>query len=225
MIARFSGAALIAAAVVASGARAEAPPQSVISGVSPAADGRLAVDVLLTNPGATDVAAPGSIAATIRVVGRDVETTLLRAVAPVTIRPGGFALVGYRSARPVDGTGDAVLLLGGASGGYAFAMTGSQAEVAASAPAPAAPSAAPGPAPAGTIAARDNAPMPGNGFLGNLSSYGPIYAAFGHGTDSDGKLELGFKISALRSRGRSDVALVRRHPLRLHAIYVLGCRP
>jgi len=224
MIARFLGAALIAAAVVASGARAEAPPQSVISGVSPAADGRLAVDVLLTNPGATDVAAPRSIAATTRVAGRDVETTLLRVVAPVTIRPGGFALVGYRSARPVDGTGDAVLSLGGESGGYAFAMTGSQAEVAASAPSPATPAVA-GAAPAGTIAARDNAPMPGNGFLGNLSSYGPIYAAFGHGTDSDGKLELGFKISALRSRGRSDVALVRRHPLRLHAIYVLGCRP
>ena len=189
MIGRTLAAALVAASVV-SGVQAAATVQPVISGVSPAVDGRLDVDVLLTNAGVSDAPAPDSIAVTTHLAGRDAATTLLRIGATTAIRPGGFASLRYRSAQPIDGAGAAVLSLGTASGGYAFAMTADQSKVAVGTPPTSGP---PSDVAPGTIAARDNAPMPGNGFLGNLSSYGPIYAAFGHGTDSDGKLELGFK--------------------------------
>src|SRR3546814_15613140 len=44
-------------------------------------------------------------------------------------------------------------------------------------------------------------PDRGNAFLGNLSSYAPIYAVYGPGTSSDGRVQISFKYQ-LRSEER-----------------------
>ncbi|MDB5689771.1 MAG: putative outer rane phospholipase, partial [Sphingomonas bacterium] len=54
---------------------------------------------------------------------------------------------------------------------------------------------APAPAPVSTK------PEQGNAFLGNLSSYAPIYAVYGPGTDSDARLQISFKYQLFGSPG------------------------
>lgn len=139
------------------------------------------------------------------------------------VPPGGFAERAYRLQLPtgMETTGQAVLSLGGGGAGYAFQlpadgrqMAGLQAGVGQADGGPERGGrVAGGEAPATTMAA-EPAPVPpgpsfpaspfpeqppsakpdmGNAFLGNLSSYQPIYGVYGPGTNSDGRLQISFK--------------------------------
>src|SRR3546814_8745013 len=44
-------------------------------------------------------------------------------------------------------------------------------------------------------------PDRGNAFLGNLSSYAPIYAVYGPGTSSDGRVQISFKYQLFGNPG------------------------
>src|SRR3546814_17694405 len=47
-------------------------------------------------------------------------------------------------------------------------------------------------------------PDRGKAFLGNLSSYAPIYAVYGPGTSSDGRVQISLKYQLLGNTGREE---------------------
>lgn len=112
----------------------------------------------------------------------------------IEIPAGGFARLRYAFRVPNGAPDDMVLSLDG-GGAYRFAK--------ASVPyAPIYPSMMPA-APETSVASTTlpPPPRPNNPLLGNLSTYNPIYAVLGHGTDTDAKLELSFKYQLLGHPG------------------------
>lgn len=191
---RLAGAGLITAAWAAAPALAAPPP--VIAGID-AQDEIITAHVLIaSDPGGAPVQPPERIDAILHAGGQEQPVLLVRESATVlAIAVGGWATIDYRATRPAGAAGPVVLSLGGSAGGYAFALAPSGTAVASAAPR-AGPSPAAAPAPPASVGAR-----PGNVFLANLSTYQPIYAVLGHGTDTNARLQISFKYQLLGTPG------------------------
>lgn len=198
---------LCAAAIFAAPAMAQAEPRDLVGAITPAPDGDgLIVGIVTLNPDAAParVARPERLEAELKVAGRTIPVVLDRIdpVAEQEVPARGFAEARYALRLPV-GTPrrDAVLTLhpGPDAEGYAFRLpprdAGERREALAQNDDPGVPAPRPPrPVPASPVEAPPSAkPDQGNAFLGNLSSYAPIYAAYGPGTNSDGRLQISFK--------------------------------
>jgi outer membrane phospholipase A len=163
------------------------PP--TVADVHATSDGAAEVTLVFTNGGAATEQAPATLDATVRHGDTSSPVTLrLLAANKDAVSAGGFARLRYAFTAPAGATGDLLLSLG-AAGGYRFAEApadASGAQLAAVEPARPAPE-------SGRPGATLPPIRPNNGFLPNLSSYNPIYAAMGAGTDTNAKLELSFK--------------------------------
>ncbi len=167
------------------------PLMEAISDVHPAeGDKAIVARIMLANM-ADDrtVDAPAELDATLHVRDQDVAVRLERRGRPVQVPPKGWVTADYEVARPAGLTGPMVLSLGGGHDGYAFALPGT----------------APPEAPALAVAAphprnRDAGTQPAAA-LGNLSTYEPVYAVVGSGTDSDVKLQLSFQFQLFDRMG------------------------
>ncbi|MBU3077586.1 phospholipase A [Sphingomonas sp. XMGL2] len=152
---------------------------------------------------------PAHFPAQLEIDGNKVAVMLDRLDAPPE-RPvdrGRFGQAKYALRLPAHGspTGLAVLSLGNEAGsGYAFSLSGVDASRAQDRPRSAENALAP-PEPARPQSAK---PERGNAFLGNLSSYAPIYAVYGPGTDSDARLQISFKYQLFGEAGATG----RGHP-------------
>jgi len=175
---------------IASPALALDPP--TVAEVRAAADGSAEAVLVFTNGGGAPEQAPSQVSATVSSGGVSTSVTLQLVCRRLCAAPaGGFVRLHYRFQAPANATGD-LLLSFDAAGGYRFAEAPAaeqQLAAAAPAPEPEQPGATPPP------------PRPNNPLLGNLSTYNPIYAVIGHGTDTDAKLELSFKYQLLGHPG------------------------
>lgn len=143
---------------------------------------------------------PMTVDATVNVMGVATPVLLRRLDAPAdgAIAAHGFAQARYCFTLPVGfGEGAAMLSLAGEGGGYAFSLTGpaSRATGTALTELPPQSNGAFNPEPP---AAK---PDYGNAFLGNLSTYTPTYAVYGPGTDSDARIQIGFKFQLFGKAG------------------------
>ncbi|BBC73453.1 phospholipase [Altererythrobacter sp. B11] len=195
--------AALAAPALAHAGEAAAP---LIGAVRPGSeDGVLAVELILLNSEgqARAVEVPARLPVTLTLGGERRSLTLEcspDAAAP-QVEAGGFARREclLRLPEGVSAQDSALLSLGGdlAGSSYAFALPAAPA-----APAPAQmaggaeepPALAAAPAPAAK-------PDDGNAFLGNLSAYSPIYAVYGPGTNSDGRIQISFKYQLFGDAG------------------------
>ncbi|WBO23523.1 phospholipase A [Sphingomonas abietis] len=167
--------------------------------------------MLLLSPDNLGMAAPDTIDAVIHADGRDVPVVLRREGAPFRLGPGQWRQATYDMDRPAGVSGDVVLSLGGGHDGYRFALA--QPGSPDAAPARLA-DASPSPAEGGGRTVSSALPVPpggatppprtANGFLGNLSTYNPIYAVMGGGTDTNAKLEISFKYQLFGRKGDPD---------------------
>ncbi|MET0270016.1 MAG: phospholipase A [Sphingomonas sp.] len=194
---------MIATLVLTAALAVQAAPPTIPSSVTIAADGSYIVEVTALNPGGDAIRNPlvEALSGSLTTNGRTAFAMLDRiGGADATIAPRGFSQARYRLRAPEGaGAGPATLRLGGADAASGLAFTiGSQAV-------------APEPVPHGVTAA---SPVPafnpdppaakpdtGNAFLGNLSSYTPIYAVYGPGTNSDARIQIGFKYQLFGSAG------------------------
>jgi phospholipase A1 len=165
--------------------------------------GRRIVELTMLNPGAR-AARQGfadTMNATVTVGGVATPVLLRRLDAPAddTIGAHGFAQARYAFTMPADsGEGAALLSLAGEGSAYAFNLTRpGPAEQTASAPAELPPQS--------TVAFNPDPPAAkpdlGNAYLGNLSTYTPIYAVYGPGTNSDARIQIGFKYKLFGEAG------------------------
>jgi outer membrane phospholipase A len=160
------------------------PP--TVAEVHATSDGAAEATVVFTNGGSIAEQAPHILDATVRHDDASVPVTLRLLTADKDWVPAGrFARLRYAFSAPAGLTGDLLLSLD-AVGGYRFAeqqIGASGSQLAATEPPrePTKPGAIPPPV------------RPNNGLLPNLSSYNPIYAVMGSGTDTNAKLELSFK--------------------------------
>lgn len=185
---------------VATPGLAAAEPLIVASATVDPAGGTVAVELIATNPDAAPrriAVAPVIDAALDAPNGARERVRLERAAGQadgVTLPPSGFARLRYRFAPPAGtGPGLFALTLPGAQA-VAIAYPGDRARLAAAAPAPAAPGPAEPPRPSAEERGR-------SGFLANLSSYEPIYAVYGPGTDSDARLQVSLKYQLFGTPG------------------------
>lgn len=114
--------------------------------------------------------------------------------------PGKFGQAKYALRLPADvrPQGAVILSLGDESGsGYAFSLPSIGAPGEADRPQSAANTVAP-PATEEVLSVK---PDSGNAFLGNLSTYAPIYAVYGPGTNSDGRVQISFKYQLFGDAG------------------------
>jgi phospholipase A1 len=153
------------------------------------------IDVTLLNDARADAGFPDRIAGTLTVSGTRTPVTLeLQSVAPgQRIGPGQFAQARYLLRTIASAPGIVILSLQDESQGYAFvrptsALASPGAIVDRPDPDPYEPSPA-------------AKPDEGNAFLGNLSSYAPVYAVYGPGTSSDGRLQISFKYQLFGEAG------------------------
>ncbi len=155
--------------------------------------GAVPVDLTLLNDTTMPVAyeIEPSVDATLAVDGATAQVRLTRIGAAhetVAVPPSGFVKIRYGFHPPAGSrpTQAAILTVPGwAADGIAFRLGRTAARQAA-----AAGDSAAGPAPSAPTATDADR---GNAFLANLSAYEPIYAVFGSGTDTDGRLQLSFK--------------------------------
>lgn len=172
-------------------ASAQPSPTLSVTGVE-ARQAGVVVHVVLLNPGKGTVMAQAQVPATLHSGGRDVPVDLVRQGEAIPVPAGGYALVDYALAPPEGARGAAILSLGSGADGYAFALD------------TATPSAAPtqvaeaGVAPASTATRPSRAPaVRDTPFLANVFAYRPVYGAFGHGTNTDGKIQISFAYQLL----------------------------
>ena len=172
--------------VLASPALALDPP--TVAAVQAGGDGHGEATLVFTNGGSTAEQAPPTITATVSGPGiaAPVTLSLLTAGSPV-VSAGGFARLRYGFTAPANASGDLALSLDG-NGGYRFAEApASGTQVAEAQPAPLTSNASP------ALASLTPPPRVNNAFIGNLSTYNPIYAVMGAHTDTNAKLQLSFK--------------------------------
>jgi outer membrane phospholipase A len=168
------------------------PP--TVAEVHATADGSAEAVLVFTNGGSTAEPPPARLSATVTHGGVATPVTLQEAIGGVDAVPaGGFARLRYHFQAPAHASGDLLLSLD-AAGGYRFAETQAPGEQVAAATT--VPAAVPG-----QLGVTPPPPRPNNPLLGNLSTYNPIYAVLGHGTDTDAKLELSFKYQLLGHPG------------------------
>ena len=204
----FSLAAMLATVALPSEGRV------LVSAVEPTAQaGTVLVEVTHLNASgaAEEGRFPERLAATLEVAGRRLAVELVRAAGSpeaATVPPGQFAQARYTLALPAGAATGATALLrlqgtqeaAAAPPALAFTVPAATA-LAAREEAPgetraAAATAAPSPAPTlvPTLAAGpDPRPTADNRYIGNLSSYAPIYAVYGPGTNTEIRIQLSFK--------------------------------
>lgn len=202
-----SAAALLAAPVSIANAAAPAEnPRLLIGDITPGENASaLVIKVLAFNSGPETVASGLQDRLPVRLMVNDEPRKLLldceRTSAPEAIEPGHFVSRNCQLRLPEDviSASKAYLSLGGGEAPlqYGFSLPGAstipkvrQAEAPQQSATPLARSTMPAAKP-------DN----GNAFLGNLSAYAPIYAAYGPGTNSDGKLQISFKYQLFGEAG------------------------
>jgi outer membrane phospholipase A len=180
-----AGAAVLATGLIPAPIAAAVPLLAGVVENGPAADLR-SVELLRLNSGATAEVYhfPERLAAAVMIGGEHRSVMLERAAGGEAVQPvpaGGFVRMRYRFRLPrgAAGTVASLRLQPGTVPAVERAQTVPSAAVT--------PGAAAGSTPP--------APKPdtGNAFVGNLSSYGPIYAAYGPGTDTAARIEIGFK--------------------------------
>jgi len=187
--------AVLSAAVPAT--LAAAPPLLMVGSVEPGVnrDSR-SVTILRLNDGAAveRYRFPDRVPADLRLGDRVVAVMLERGAGDPERRVGvnGFARMDYvlripGGARDVDVA--ALSLQPGRMPVEMFALAG------------AAPVATVAVVPVGSPEAVAAKPDVGNAFVGNLSSYGPIYGVYGPGTDTDARIEIGFKYQLFGTGG------------------------
>ncbi|CAN5366113.1 hypothetical protein BH10PSE12_BH10PSE12_27980 [soil metagenome] len=202
--------ALVPFVALAPQAMAQTSPRMLVSGMLPGdRPDDMIVEITVLNPGTTPVpeASAEHLPAHMTVEGRKMPVTLER-LSPVAaaklIPPGGFVQLRYRLHLQAgeDRQAAAILSLNPSeASGFAFSIPENPRAVLAER--------------GGSQAAPDNPPSPildtgqppaakpdrGNAFLGNLSSYQPIYAVYGPGTNSDGRVQISFKYQLFGEAG------------------------
>jgi outer membrane phospholipase A len=177
---------------------AATPPALIVGAVQDRGDLRSVTVLRLNNGAATErYRFPDRLPADVRMGDRIVAVMLERVDGgdPTrTIAASGFAQMDYRFRMP-DGAGAATVaalsLQPGRPAPDQFAVTGGAAGGVAVPTSVAVPT---GVAPE---AKRDT----GNAYVGNLSSYGPIYGVYGPGTNTDARIEIGFKYQLFGTPG------------------------
>ena len=191
--------------IAASPAQAEAAPRLIISAITPAKEtGRMQVEVTLLNGGPDSASLPEEIPATLTLNGQPMPVTLVHGggvPSAAAAAEGGFVQGLYQFALPagVKAGEEASLMLDAGDAGaprYAFAAPASEPVRMAEKEAVREPM----PIEA-TLDAPSAKPDLGNAYLGNLSSYQPIYAVYGPGTNSDGRLQISFKYQLFGDAG------------------------
>ena len=170
-----------------------------IDGIETSADGQVLARVVAINSGEEVAdALADRIPADLTIDGKRHSVWLACGADGQEIAPGRFALADCQLALPVavDAGAEMQLSLASSSSAYAFVMPAS-----------------PDPAgetddtrlalglPLAESAVPSAEPNRANAFLGNLSVYEPIYAAYGPGTNSDARIQLGFKYQLFGEAG------------------------
>lgn len=185
---------------------------------------RVRVEITLLNPTSAKEARdlPNEIVAELTMDGQSIPVTLRRPEGAPALKAatGGFVQGEYLFALPPGvqaGKGVLALAREKSALGYAFQIpksavaistrgSGASVDVASADVSGADVSATEAeqePAPiAATLDAPTAKPDRGNAFLGNLSSYDPIYAVYGPGTNSDGRLQISFKYQLFGEAGK-----------------------
>jgi outer membrane phospholipase A len=202
-ISRFSLAAksVLAALVLASPAAAAV--EALIGSVSAQGGDTVVVDIrfLNTDSAPVDIEPPEQLNASLARGAEPVALVLQRiGTETATVPAGGFLQVRYRADIPTRATAVAAstATLSLASGSaYAFALPAGGADIATAGPVPSTP---------GEVAESfaGASPEPGNAFIGNLSTYEPIYAVYGPGTNSAAKVQLSLKYQLFGVAGSAD---------------------
>lgn len=200
---------LVTGAVAGTAMPAAAAVQTLISTVGAVdASGRATVELsfLNTSDAILRFEPPARLAAELSIAGHHAAVTLERGsdANPGTLAAGSFAHAAYTVALPGGGGAGTLSLPSGA----AFALALPKAE--ATQQLAAAGVTGPGAATATMLSAapvvvqqslNSAAADTGNAFLGNLSSYLPIYAAYGPGTSTDAKIQISFKYQLFGTAG------------------------
>jgi outer membrane phospholipase A len=184
--------------VLASPALALDPPS--IAAVQAGAGGRAEATLVFTNGGAAPEQVPATLSASVD--GAPVTLHLIAGGLPA-VPAGGFARARYAFTVPAGLSGSRALSLDG-GGGYRFAEGPTTSGVQVAQISSGGPASLATPPVSGSSEAPGATPPPprvNNPLLGNLSTYNPIYAVVGHGTDSNAKLELSFKYQLLGTPG------------------------
>ena len=191
-------------ALGATQAMAQPAPRMLISNVEPMALDSIRVEITVLNPALQPKTnnLPDRISAELTIDDRRLPVMLKRSnpSSAQEIEPRGFVQAQYLMSLPAGSRSRKSVILSlmdaGASG-YAFALpdtaspmitTPDTTQPAVAGPIPVGP-------PVGPASNQPPSAKPdhGNAFLGNLSSYAPIYAVYGPGTNSDGRVQISFK--------------------------------
>lgn len=202
----FTTAALAATSLVAAlsfASPAAAAVETLIGSVLPQGGDVADVDIRFLNTGRASLkmAPPDRLKASLARGGEPVAVILERIEAEATTVPvGGFVQVRYRVAIPPSASAaaatTATLSLDNGSG-FAFALPAGGVDIATAGPVPTTPGQV-----AESFAAAS--PEPGNAFIGNLSTYEPIYALYGPGTNTAAKVQLSLKYQLFGTAGSAD---------------------
>ena len=192
--------AMMPLAIAAAQAMAQTAPRMLVSNIAPAEEpGNMRVEVTVLNPGPEPKASslPDRIPAELTTNDQRMPVTLERSHPSPgqTIAPGGFIQAQYLLRLPAEsrhGPSLTLSLMTGSASGYAFALPEAGTAMAATPDTGQQASADPASV-AETSEPPSAKPDRGNAFLGNLSSYAPIYAVYGPGTNSDGRIQISFK--------------------------------
>ncbi|GGE95889.1 phospholipase A [Sphingomonas prati] len=180
-------------------AAAWAQPAPIIGGVTAGTDPTARMVEIVVLDGAARL--PARMPAELTRGGVRRPVTLVREVDAEAVAGGtqGYVRGRYRLTLPTDAAGATVATLSlqpGSVGGYAFAVDGTATLPSSTAQALVAPASIPD-----VVDAPAAKPDVGNAFVGNLSNYGPIYAAYGPGTNTDARIEIGFKYQLFGAAG------------------------
>jgi phospholipase A1 len=174
--------------------------RTLVSAIAPAADGAgLRVELTFLNTGGAGFTLPARIPVTIEADGRTMAVELVRSGDASPVAAGGFVQAPYTLALPADvpASSAATLSVGGDTPTYAFRLPAAAQTAASAASAPVTTDTAPTPVPR-LVSVKPDA---GNAYLGNLSSYQPIYAVYGPATDTDARIQISFKYQLFGSPG------------------------
>lgn len=186
---------LLAATVPSAAAAQGTPPSILVEAVSPAADpSQLRVRIVALNSSASEAVLQARVPA--RLKAGDTEYGIELDCGPQdrpAIAPGQFLAADCLLRLPagVDAQADMQIAMGAAAPRYAFTLAEVRAETRQAAADPAGTGSDAMPLAASDVPAAR--PENGNAFLGNLSAYAPVYAAYGPGTNSDGRLQISLK--------------------------------
>ncbi|GGI88332.1 phospholipase [Polymorphobacter multimanifer] len=182
---------------------AAAAVEMLIGSVSADDGNTVVVDIrfLNTDRASVEIAPPEQLNASLA-RGAEPAMVVLERIGPgtATVPAGGFLQVRYRADLQTKATagaaGTATLSLANGSA-FAFALPAGGVDIATAGPVPTTP---------GEVAESfaTASPEPGNAFIGNLSTYEPMYAVYGPGTNSAAKVQLSLKYQLFGVAGSAD---------------------